>query len=130
MNSARSLKTWMACAIISTIFVLAALPKLLGAEFMADAFDEWRYPVEFMYVVGLLEIGGAMLILIPAAARFGFFVLMFVMCGAIVTHLMSGEIAMIVVPLAMLIFVAIVASRDKKEQQVPPDEVAARPAAV
>ena len=46
-----------------------------------------------MYVVGLLELAGATLILIPAVARYGFGILIFVMCGAIVTHVMSGEIA-------------------------------------
>ena len=123
MNDGRSLKTWMACAIISTIFVLAALPKMLGIEMIAEAFESWNYPVEFMYVVGLLELAGALLILIPTAARFGFVVLIFVMCGAIVTHLMSGEIAMAVVPLALLIGLAVVMTRDRREQGVPPDQV-------
>jgi uncharacterized membrane protein YphA (DoxX/SURF4 family) len=124
MNEGRSLKTWMACAVLSTMFVLAALPKLLGIDMMAEAFERWSYPTEFMYVVGLIELAGAFLILIPGAARFGFFVLIFVMCGAIVTHLMSGEIAMIPVPLLLLIALAVVATRDRREQRLPPQELA------
>lgn len=123
MVSGRSFKLWMAIAILATIFVLAALPKLLGVEMMADAFASWNYPVEFMYVVGLLELAGAMLILIPAAARFGFGILIFVMCGAIITHLMAGEIAMVVVPVGLLIYLAVVASKDKQERAVPPSRV-------
>jgi putative oxidoreductase len=124
MYSGRSLKLWTAIAVLSTLFVLSALPKLLGVEIMADAFSDWNYPVEFMYVVGLLELAGAFLILIPAAARFGFGVLIFVMCGAMFTHLMAGEIAMIVIPLGLLIFLAVVAMKDKKEQGLAPTRVA------
>ena|SRR5688572_17163088 len=126
MDDGRSLKTWVACAVIATIFVLAALPKLLGVDMMLEVFEEWRYPPEFMYVVGVMELAGAFLILIPSAARAGFFILIFVMCGAIVTHLMAGEIAMVLVPLAMLIALAVTAARDQKEQKLPPAEIPQR----
>ena len=123
MSSNRSIKVWIAAAIIATIFVLSALPKLVGLDMVAESFEEWNYPVEFMYVVGLLELAGATLILIPAVARYGFGILIFVMCGAIVTHVMSGEIAMAVIPLALLVFLAIVATKDKRERHIPRGQV-------
>lgn len=119
MNPGRSLKVWIATAVIATIFVLSALPKLLGIELVREMFEEWKYPVELMYVVGLLELAGAFFILVPALARFGFGILMFVMCGAIITHLMAGEPAMVVIPLAMLVFLMVVAARDRAEQLPP-----------
>ena len=120
MSSERSLKVWMACAIISTLFVLAALPKLLGVDLVAEAFQGWEYPIEFMYVVGLLELAGAFLILIPTAARFGFALLIFVMCGAVVTHLMDGEVGFALIPVAMLVALAIVAKHDRSPEELLP----------
>jgi putative oxidoreductase len=113
----RSLKLWMACAILATVFVLAALPKLLGIDAMSEAFVEWNYPPEFMYVIGLMEIAGALAILVPAAARAGFAILLFVMCGAVVTHVIAGEIAAAVIPLGLGVFTAVVMVRDRREQQ-------------
>jgi uncharacterized membrane protein YphA (DoxX/SURF4 family) len=110
----------MACAVLSALFVLAALPKLLGVDLVAEAFQGWEYPVEFMYVVGLLELSGAFLILIPTAARFGFAMLIFVMCGAVVTHLMDGEIGFALIPLVMVAALAIVAKHDKSSEELLP----------
>src|SRR5262245_58520859 len=104
-SSDRELKVWMGCSILAALFVVAAIPKLFGIDFVRDAFESWNYPLQFMYIVGILELAGALLIMIPGAARFGFGVLIFIMCGAIITHLIAGQFLMMIVPAALLLFI-------------------------
>src|SRR5262245_48586303 len=69
-------------------------------------FAEWGYPAGFYLVVGVLEIIGGLLILIPRVASYGSLLIMAVMVGAIVPHLTHGEMRRLMSPAAFLLIAA------------------------
>ena len=50
---------WILTILLSAIFLLAGLTKLLGLEMEVVSFRAWGYPLWFMYVVGTVETLGA-----------------------------------------------------------------------
>ena len=54
-------------------------------------FQEWGYPIWFVFVVGAIEVAGAGLLLIPALRFYGALLLAADMLGATVTHLGPGR---------------------------------------
>ena len=58
--------------------------------FWTNAFIRWGYPAWFRVLIGVLEFGGGMLMLIPKVRHFGAFILFVVMIGALATRLTFG----------------------------------------
>ncbi len=87
----RTALSWVLKVLLAILFTLAALPKLTGAEGWVMRFDAWGYPLWFMYVTGVLEIIGAIGLLIPRFAPRAALGLVVVMIGAAATHAMAGE---------------------------------------
>ena len=71
-----------------------------AAKFMGDTwqlmFATWGYPVWFTSVVGVLEIGGALLLLVPRAAPYAAAGLIVVMVGALVTELVQSQLGVFI----------------------------------
>jgi uncharacterized membrane protein YphA (DoxX/SURF4 family) len=68
------------------VFARAGWDKLDPASSWATAFAHWRYPAWFRIVIGLLEIGAALLLLWPRAAAYGAAIIIAVMLGGMGTH--------------------------------------------
>jgi uncharacterized membrane protein YphA (DoxX/SURF4 family) len=83
--------TWTLRIVLALLFTLAALPKMAGAESWITRFEDWGYPVWFMYVTGALELAGAGGLLIPKISRLAALGLIAVMMGAVLTHAVAGE---------------------------------------
>jgi uncharacterized membrane protein YphA (DoxX/SURF4 family) len=70
-----------------------------AAKFMGDTwqvmFATWGYPVWFSYLVGVLEIGGALLLLVPRAAPFAAGGLIVIMIGALVTEIVKNQLGVV-----------------------------------
>lgn len=113
----RSKKVWLGTLLSSALFLASGLAKLAGLQMIESAFERWNYPEGSMYIVGIIEVAAAILILPRATARFGFGLLMLTMCGAIVTHVVAGQLLLALVPLALLVFIAYVATKDRTEQE-------------
>lgn len=99
---------WILTAFLTAIFLTAGGTKLAGLPAQADNFARWGYPGWFMYVVGVMEAGGAIALLIPRAAGFAAILLCGTMVGAALTHLAHGETTAAPVPLVLLALVALV----------------------
>jgi uncharacterized membrane protein YphA (DoxX/SURF4 family) len=99
---------WMLTVFLTVIFLTAGGTKLAGLPVQADNFARWGYPGWFMYVVGVMEAGGAIALLIPRLAGLAALVLCGTMVGATLTHLLHGEMAAAPVPLVLLALVALV----------------------
>ena len=99
---------WMLTAFLTVIFLTAGGTKLAGFPVQADNFARWGYPGWFMYVVGVIETSGAIVLLIPRLAGFAALLLCGTMVGAALTHLMHGETTAAPVPLVLLALVALV----------------------
>src|SRR3984893_13577061 len=78
---------WVLQALLALAFVGAASGKLLGKPEMVALFDAVGVGQWFRYVTGLMELAGALLIVIPRTKFFGAALLSLVMVGAVLTHL-------------------------------------------
>lgn len=55
---------------LALLFLLAGGSKLFAPEMHFKDFQEWGYPIWFIFVVGAIEVAGAALLLIPYRSHF------------------------------------------------------------
>ncbi len=72
------------------MFVDQGWKKFDPEGFWSGAFERWGYPTWFMFFIGFLEVGGALLILVPKVNGYGAITLAVVMFGALTTRLIHG----------------------------------------
>ena len=63
----------------------------MGSPNWIARFNRWGYPHDFYLVVGVAELAGAALLLIPKLSKFGAGLLSVIMVGAAGTHLLHHE---------------------------------------
>jgi putative oxidoreductase len=78
---------WVLQGLLALAFVGAAFGKLLGKPEMVALFEAVGVGQWFRYVTGLMELTGALLIVVPRTKFFGAALLYMVMVGAVLTHL-------------------------------------------
>lgn len=83
MNGVR----WTAQVLIAAAFLMTGGMKLVGDPSMVALFDQIGIGQWLRYLTAVVEIGGAILILIPRAAIFGAALLACTMAVAVLTHL-------------------------------------------
>lgn len=105
---ARKVALWVLQIAAAAVLGMAGFAKLTADPGMVGLFDAIGIGQWFRYLTGVLEVSGAVLLLIPRVAGVGALMLAPVMVGAVLTHLfvVGGSPAM---PLALLAVVAIVA---------------------
>ena len=84
----KNVALWVLQIAVAAMFVAAAVTKLAGASMMVQEFDALGFGQWFRYFTAVLEIGGAVLLIVPVLAGIGGLVLAIVMVGAIVAHLL------------------------------------------
>ena len=95
--------------ILAVIFLLSGAAKLAGLDFEIQAFERWGYPVWFMYLVGVIEVSGAVVLMIRPLRALAAAGLSLFMIGPIVTHVLHAEWGMMMVALAIMLLAAWVA---------------------
>jgi len=73
--------------IVTVLFGIAGIAKLLSVKPIKDQFQEFKIPIPMMYLVGILEITGAILLHIESIKLYSTVGLIFLMLGAIVNHI-------------------------------------------
>jgi putative oxidoreductase len=98
---------WVVRIAAAAMFLMAGLPKLASAAVMVQIFEKIGLGQWFRYLTGILEVAGAVALLVPALAVWGAAVLAVVMVGAIVTQLfvLGGSALLPAVLLAMMLLV-------------------------
>ena len=91
MSSFRLIAVWVLQVVLAAFFAMQGAVKLAGSQTWVSRFSKWGYPDRFYLLVGLAELSGAILLLIPRLARFGALLLIAVMVGATATHLIHHE---------------------------------------
>jgi uncharacterized membrane protein YphA (DoxX/SURF4 family) len=108
LTIARVVAVWLLSILTALVMGAAGLPKIFGHGGWATRFERWGYPGGFVVVIGVVEVVGALMLLMPRVAAIGAAVLAAVMLGAAATHLVHGEIARVGVTLVLCaVFLAI-----------------------
>ena len=101
---------WIATALLSFGMLVSGLSQIFHTKDMIDLIVPLGYPIYFLYIIGAWKILGVIAILLPGFklvkewAYAGFF---FVMTGALISHLASGDDSVkgIIGPFMQIIFI-------------------------
>ncbi|MFE9395974.1 DoxX family protein [Streptomyces flavidovirens] len=89
--------------------VPSASPKLVGHSSASESFDKIGFGDWFMYVVGCLELAGAIALLIPVLSGVAALALGALMVGAFVTQLLVFDGQYAATPLILLVLLMAIA---------------------
>jgi uncharacterized membrane protein YphA (DoxX/SURF4 family) len=78
---------WVVQILLALAFLGAGSGKLLGGPDMIALYEAIGLGQWFRYLTGILEIAGAILIVVPRTRFFGAALLATIMIGAVITHL-------------------------------------------
>ncbi len=79
---------WTLRVLLALFFAAAGTAKLAGAAQMVQIFDHIGIGQWFRYVTGIVEVTGAILLLVPSTGFFGGLLLCVTMVFAVATHLL------------------------------------------
>src|SRR5690606_12347708 len=114
-QSKHSLVFYILDGAVAIIFVVTGLRKLLSFGTVASDFESWGFHPAFMYMIGIVELAGAVALLTPRARIPGIVGLGVVMLGAIGTHIYAGEYYQLLLPLALLVMLIVLFLMSQKE---------------
>ncbi len=111
---------WILTLFLVLVFFRAGVTKFSDSGFWAAAFRHWGFPVWFRILIGVVEAGGALLLLWPRTASYAAINLGVVMVGAIGTVLVAGQTRNLVQPTVALLLCSVVAAlRWRKRLHMP-----------
>ena len=90
LNVVQPFLLWCIGAYMAYSLGYHGLEKLDPDGFWTGAFNRWGYPVWFRMFIGVLEFGGALLMLVPKVRPYGGAILFVVMVGALATRIIFG----------------------------------------
>ncbi|HTK64418.1 MAG TPA: DoxX family protein [Pseudonocardia sp.] len=101
---------WILQVLGAAIFIFAGYSKLKGDAQQIEGFEAMGLGVAGMYIVGVLEIAGAVGLLLPGVAGFAGICLVALMVGATIATIgMMGFGPLVAVPVVTLILAAVIA---------------------
>ncbi|GAA1679668.1 DoxX family protein [Fodinicola feengrottensis] len=102
---------WVLQGVIALFFLVAAAgPKLLGNQYAIDMFTQMGAGQWFRYAIGLLELAGAIGLLIPRLSGLASLGLVGLMIGAVATQVFVLRApAMVVTPALLGVIAALIA---------------------
>ncbi len=107
-SKAKVIVTWVLSGLIALVMLMAGGSKLKGTEEQIAGFAKLGYPVWFLYVTGIIEVVGGILLLIPKTAAIGVLLLGATMVGAVFSLLKVGDVAHAPIPLVFLLVIALI----------------------
>lgn len=126
MTRNRSMAVWTLQILLAVLFLLQAWMKLSGSSTWIVRFQRWGYPEHFYLVVGVIELLGAVALVVPRLTRIGAGALTVVMFGAAATHLIHREpqavTAVVLIALLSIIFYV------RRSQKIPGNTAGTRSA--
>ena len=88
-SKAKNATLWVLQIVVAAAFLAAGSAKLSGQPTMVQMFDKIGAGQWFRYVTGSIEVGAAILLLIPRLTPIGAALLVCTMAGAVLTHLLK-----------------------------------------
>lgn len=109
-TSPQNIAVWLLQIVLAGYLVIfSALPMLSGDAHITETFDRIGFGDWFRHVTGVVEIAGAIGLLIPPLCGLAALGLMGVMVGAIITELSVRTVGGAVLPAILLVLFAVVA---------------------
>ena len=100
----RRVVSWIIAVLLALGYGFAGMGKLTGAA--SEMFAGWGYPAWFALLIGVLELAGALGLLLPKLTRWAALGLAGIMIGAVFTHVSQGEGLQVLRPLIFLFLLA------------------------
>lgn len=107
-SKGKVIATWILSGLIALAMIAAGASKLMGAEQQVKGFAAMGYPNGFVYVAGVIEILGAILLLIPKTAVYGVILLGITMMVATLSVLKMGDLAHAPIPFVFVVIIGII----------------------
>jgi putative oxidoreductase len=104
----KTIAAWVLSIVLAVGFLGAGGSKLAAAPFQVQLFQMLGFPGWFMYVTGILEIAGAIALLIPRYAVVGAAIIICVMLGALASLITHAQLSMIPATVLMLVLASVV----------------------
>lgn len=86
---AKEIAAWLLALWLCFIFFRAGIAKFDDASGWSRAFRGWGFSVWFRVLIGVLEVIGALLLLVPRTVVYGTITIGVIMIGAAITQLMQ-----------------------------------------
>jgi len=87
----KNIISWVIAVLVAGLFLMAGRGKLMGDPATVANFEKWGYSNSFMMIIGVLEVLGAIGLLIPKFRSLAALGLIGIMLGAAGTHIMNSE---------------------------------------
>ena len=100
---------WVLQLVLAAVFVMSAVPKLTSDPRAVAGFDAIGFGDWFRYLIGALEIAGAIALLIPLLSGLAGLAFVGLMIGAVVTTLLVFDGEMVALPALVLALATIIA---------------------
>jgi len=102
---------WLVTGALALLYLGAGLPKALGVGPAVDGFRALGFSDEFRVLIGVLEVSGALGLLIPRLAAWSATGLAGLMVGALGTHLATGAPGAVLALAALVLLLGVVCER-------------------
>ncbi len=83
----KTIGLWVLTVPVAWVFIMMGIAKLRGAAPWPNFFEGWGYATWFRMLIGVVQAGSGVLLLIPTLAAYGAGILVVVMTGAVFTEL-------------------------------------------
>lgn len=104
-----NLALWGLQGLTAAVFVMAAVPKLTANPQAVAGFQALGLGEVGMYLIGALEVAGAVALLIPLLCGLAGLAFVGLMIGAVITTLLMFGVELVATPTAVLVLAAIIA---------------------
>jgi putative oxidoreductase len=107
MERFKTIAAWVLSIVLAVGFLAAGGSKLASQPFQVQLFQTLGFPGWFMYVTGILEIAGAIALLIPRYAVVGAGIIICVMVGALASLVTHAQMSLLPPTVLLLVLAAV-----------------------
>ncbi len=100
---------WTLQVLLAGVYVMASVPKLMASSQAVEGFADMGLGMAGMYVIGALELAGAVALLVPRLCGLAGVAFVGLMVGAVIATVGTLGLGTAVFPAVMLVLVAVVA---------------------
>lgn len=106
-SKAMDISLWVVSGLLAALFIISGAAKFIGL--MDEQFVAWGYTLGFAAMIGILEILGAIGLLVRRTAGWAAVGLMVIILGAVWTHATHREYVALITPIVVFAALAFVA---------------------